>query len=280
MPSRSAWRGLVERALAEDLGSGDVTSQLVVSAEAEGQARIEAREPLVVCGLEVAAEVFAQVDPALRFDRLESDGASVEAGTALARVSGNMHAILSGERTALNFMTRLSGVASLTRRYVEITMSDTTDCNGPNGDRDSRGRFAIGNPGGPGHPGIRRQAELMRAVREAIEPEDIRAVLRAPVEAALGGDVNAAKLLLARCLGREPAEPPPVVELPEDLSTPAGVLDAGARILHAVAAGTVAPADAQKLLAGLESHRRSVELTDVDVRLRKLEARERIGSRR
>ncbi len=119
MPSRSAWGGLVERALAEDLGPGDVTSQIVISAEAEGTARIEARETLVVCGLEVAAEVFAQVAPALRFDALESDGDSVSAGTPLARISGDMRSILAAERTALNFMARLSGVASLTRRYVD-----------------------------------------------------------------------------------------------------------------------------------------------------------------
>ena len=119
MPSRAAWRGLVERALAEDVGAGDVTSRITLAHDATGTARIEARESLVVCGLDVAEEVFAQVDATLRFETLQSDGDAVDAGAPLAHVSGGMRAILAGERTALNFLAHLCGVASLTRRYVE-----------------------------------------------------------------------------------------------------------------------------------------------------------------
>jgi nicotinate-nucleotide pyrophosphorylase (carboxylating) len=119
MPPHSAWRALVERAIAEDLGPGDVTSQATLSPELNGSARIEAREPLIVCGLELAREVFRQVDPTLEFDAREHDGAAVDAGSVLAFVSGNMRALLVGERSALNFLARLCGIASATRRYVE-----------------------------------------------------------------------------------------------------------------------------------------------------------------
>jgi nicotinate-nucleotide pyrophosphorylase (carboxylating) len=119
MPPHSAWRALVERAIAEDLGPGDVTSQATLSPELNGSARIEAREPLIVCGLELAREVFRQVDPTLEFDAREHDGAAVDAGSVLAFVSGNMRALLVGERSALNFLARLCGIASGTRRYVE-----------------------------------------------------------------------------------------------------------------------------------------------------------------
>jgi nicotinate-nucleotide pyrophosphorylase (carboxylating) len=119
MPPHSAWRALVERAIAEDLGPGDVTSQATLSPELNGSARIEAREPLIVCGLELAREVFRQVDPTLEFEAREHDGAAVDAGSVLAFVSGNMRALLVGERSALNFLARLCGIASGTRRYVE-----------------------------------------------------------------------------------------------------------------------------------------------------------------
>jgi len=119
MPSPLLWRALVDRALAEDLGPGDVTSEATLSREAEGTGRIEAREPLVVCGLEIAAEVFRRVDPGLHFEACEEDGSAVDAGAPLARISGGYRALLVGERTALNFLGRLCGIATGTRRYVD-----------------------------------------------------------------------------------------------------------------------------------------------------------------
>jgi nicotinate-nucleotide pyrophosphorylase (carboxylating) len=110
---------LVEWALAEDLRSGDVTSQSVLAPDASGRARIEAREPLVVCGLPLAQAVFARLDPALHFEPRVEDGARVPPGAVLARLSGPLHAILAGERTALNFLQRMSGVAGHTARFVE-----------------------------------------------------------------------------------------------------------------------------------------------------------------
>jgi nicotinate-nucleotide pyrophosphorylase (carboxylating) len=118
LPPRHAWAPLVEWALAEDLRSGDATTRSVVPPDAAGRARIEARQPLTVCGLDVAREVFARVDPALRFETLVADGTRTAAGDVLARLDGSLHAILAGERTALNFLQRMSGIATLTRRYV------------------------------------------------------------------------------------------------------------------------------------------------------------------
>lgn len=118
LPSPRNWRPLLELALAEDLGPGDVTTPLVVPADAQGRARIEARQPLVVCGLPIAQAVFEAVDPALGFESVRAEGALVSAGEPLAFVSGNLRAILAAERTALNFLGRLCGVATTTRRFA------------------------------------------------------------------------------------------------------------------------------------------------------------------
>ena len=106
-------------ALAEDVGEGDVTTDATVDAAATGTADLVVKEDGVVCGLDVAEAVFRAVDPELRFERLVDEGAVVVAGTAVVRVIGPERAILTGERTALNFLARLSGVATLTRRYVD-----------------------------------------------------------------------------------------------------------------------------------------------------------------
>ena len=106
-------------ALAEDVGKGDVTTEATVDAVATGSADVVVKEPGVVCGLEIAEAVFLAVDPELRFERLVDDGAVVAAGAPVARVAGPERAILTGERTALNFLARLSGIATLTRRYVD-----------------------------------------------------------------------------------------------------------------------------------------------------------------
>jgi nicotinate-nucleotide pyrophosphorylase (carboxylating) len=122
MPSRpplSAWRELVVRALAEDVGSGDITSALTIPADTRGRAQIEARQDLVVCGLPVAEEVFRQVDPELGIEAQARDGDSVSAGTPLLILTGSVRSILTAERTALNFMTRLCGVSLHARRFVE-----------------------------------------------------------------------------------------------------------------------------------------------------------------
>ena len=111
---------LLELALQEDLGNrGDLTSSCVVPPETQGSALFVSRKPGRLAGLPIAQMVFTQVDPTLTWQPLESDSASLLPGTALARVSGSMRSILIGERTALNFLQRLSGIATLTARYAE-----------------------------------------------------------------------------------------------------------------------------------------------------------------
>lgn len=110
---------LVARALAEDLGSGDVTTEACVPPDRTAHASGRAREPLVVCGGQVASRVFALVDPALRFTVVTADGARAAAGDVLFTVEGSARSVLVGERVALNFFQRMSGVATATRRYVD-----------------------------------------------------------------------------------------------------------------------------------------------------------------
>ena len=119
LPPAHTWAPLLEAALAEDLRSGDVTSQLVIDASAAGSGRIEARQPLVVCGLELAAAAFVQVDPGVHFDPLRRAGDRAATGDVLARMHGPLRGILAAERTALNFLGRMCGVATQTARYVD-----------------------------------------------------------------------------------------------------------------------------------------------------------------
>jgi nicotinate-nucleotide pyrophosphorylase (carboxylating) len=110
-------RDLIERALAEDVGSGDLTTAAVVPEGALAVARIEQRAAGVLAGLDMAAAVFERVDPALVWRAVAREGEWREPGTA-AEVEGAAASILTGERVALNFLGRLSGVATLTARFV------------------------------------------------------------------------------------------------------------------------------------------------------------------
>jgi len=110
----------VREALAEDVGSGDVTSDGVVAQDATAEAVILVKRPGVVCGLEAARAVFQTLDPGIRFEPLAADGDRIEDVPAeVVRVQGTARALLTGERTALNLLGRLSGIATLTRRYVD-----------------------------------------------------------------------------------------------------------------------------------------------------------------
>jgi nicotinate-nucleotide pyrophosphorylase (carboxylating) len=109
---------LIGRALAEDLGAGDLTTRAVVPDGAQARARIEQRAPGVVAGLGVAQAVFERLDGSLRFDARAPEGEWREPGV-LAEISGAGASILASERVALNFLGRLSGVATLTARYVQ-----------------------------------------------------------------------------------------------------------------------------------------------------------------
>jgi len=117
---------VVRAALSEDRAGDDVTTQAVVEPALVARGRLVAREAGVVCGLVVARYVFATLDERVEFEAHVDDGAKVEGGTSLATVVGPAQAILSAERTALNLLQRLSGVATLTKRYVEKVAG--TDC--------------------------------------------------------------------------------------------------------------------------------------------------------
>src|SRR5207253_3415174 len=117
--TESALRRLVEHALDEDLGRGDVTSDLLVPSGVDARAAVRSRGEGVVAGLDVAALVFEAADPRVKFTALTADGSTVARGQDVAVVSGAARGVLRGERVALNFLQRLSGVATLTARYVE-----------------------------------------------------------------------------------------------------------------------------------------------------------------
>ncbi len=110
---------LIDTALAEDLGSGDVTSAYFVPAERRATAMVMTKADGVVAGVELAAEVFRRVDEETKIDILLQDGRRVSGRAGVLKVSGKARSLLTAERVALNFMQRMSGVASMTRRFVD-----------------------------------------------------------------------------------------------------------------------------------------------------------------
>ena len=110
---------IIDRALAEDLGKGDVTTKALIPGDRQGTGFMVAKEEGVLAGMSVAKQVFHRVDPELKVEILLEDGARVRPGTRIANVSGSIASILKAERVALNFLQRLSGIASETNRYVE-----------------------------------------------------------------------------------------------------------------------------------------------------------------
>ncbi|HZY10184.1 MAG TPA: carboxylating nicotinate-nucleotide diphosphorylase, partial [Bacteroidota bacterium] len=115
---------IIEDALHEDIGMGDLTTEAIVSEGERGQGEILVKEAGVIAGLEIASLVFQSVDPELNFKPLVSEGANVEAKTVVGTVEGTLASILTAERTALNFLQRMSGIATLTRRFVDRIKGD------------------------------------------------------------------------------------------------------------------------------------------------------------
>ena len=111
---------LVRRALDEDIGAGDVTTQATIPADAVARARMVSRQPGLAAGLPVVAEVYRQLSPSVRVAMVSTDGSRVGPGDVLCEIDGSARAILTGERVALNFVQRLSGVATRTARFVEL----------------------------------------------------------------------------------------------------------------------------------------------------------------
>ncbi len=112
-------RETIARALAEDLGPGDITSECFIPADHRSSARIIAKENAILAGTEVAREVFRQVDPAIEIEIRKNDGETIVPGDLILIATDPTRALLSAERTALNFLQRLSGIATLTRRFVD-----------------------------------------------------------------------------------------------------------------------------------------------------------------
>lgn len=125
-PPRGAIERIVRLALEEDFGRGDVTSEACLPPGTRGEACFVARQALVVCGVQVIREVYRQVDGDVDVHERVKDGEHVEAGTVVAAVAGPAASILAGERVALNFAQRLSGTATLTRRFVEALPEEST----------------------------------------------------------------------------------------------------------------------------------------------------------
>jgi nicotinate-nucleotide pyrophosphorylase (carboxylating) len=117
--STSAVRRLVDLALEEDLGRGDVTTQAVIAAGTMATAHLVARQPMVLAGLDICTAVFLRVDPSVHVNDLAKDGDRLQAGTTVAVYRGPAATLLAAERTALNFIQRLSGVATLSRAFVD-----------------------------------------------------------------------------------------------------------------------------------------------------------------
>jgi nicotinate-nucleotide pyrophosphorylase (carboxylating) len=115
----SAAAPLIEAALAEDLGPGDVTTEAIVPAGAKGEGVILAKAEGILAGLPIAGEVFRRVEPGIQFTPEAQDGEPVAPGQVVACLAGPLRGLLTAERVALNFLCRLSGIATLTSRYVE-----------------------------------------------------------------------------------------------------------------------------------------------------------------
>ncbi len=117
---------LIELALDEDVGPGDRTTEAVVPADARGSGLLVAKQTLVVSGVSAAARVFRVLDPSCRIEALKGEGDAAGPGDGVLRVRGSLRAVLTGERTALNLLQRLCGVATLTRKYAQALAGTKT----------------------------------------------------------------------------------------------------------------------------------------------------------
>jgi nicotinate-nucleotide pyrophosphorylase (carboxylating) len=185
---RSTLTNIVRIALDEDLGRGDLTTEACVAADATGKASLRAREAVVFCGAELVREVFAQVDPRVRVEALVQDGARAAAGSVLMTLEGRSRSLLEGERVALNFAQRLSGIATLTRAYVDAIPSGAstriTDTRKTTPGLRALERYAVRCGGGHNHREDLSSAVLIKdnhiAASGGIEQAIARARERAP----------------------------------------------------------------------------------------------------
>lgn len=182
---------LVYAALAEDVGDGDITTDATVDADAVGTAELVTRAPGVVVGLAAAEAVFRALDPAIEFEWLVEEGELLAGPAPVARVSGSLRAILTGERAALNLLGRLSGIATLTRRYVDAVSGTGVailDTRKTTPGLRALEKHAVAYGGGRNHrfgldDGVLVKDNHLRAagsVREAVER--VRAATELPIE--------------------------------------------------------------------------------------------------
>jgi nicotinate-nucleotide pyrophosphorylase (carboxylating) len=199
---------IVTTALREDLALGDVTSEAVVEETSRAVGRAIAKQPLVVCGGDVFARVFYLVDPGVRVERKLADGARARAGDVLWVAEGSARSLLAAERTALNFTQRLSGIASLTARFVDAVPAGlklrVTDTRKTTPGLRALERYAVRTGGGRNHRddlgtailikdnhivaagGIPRAVELARARASHVTRVEVEVETLADLDLALG----------------------------------------------------------------------------------------------
>jgi nicotinate-nucleotide pyrophosphorylase (carboxylating) len=185
---------LIVRALEEDLGAGDVTTESCVPEDRRATANGVARKEIVACGVPVAARVFTTIDPSVRFEAKIVEGAKVKPGTVLFTVEGGARALLTAERVALNLIQRMCGVATVTRRYVDALPAGTktriTDTRKTTPGLRLLERYAVRRGGGHNHRNDLGSAVLIKdnhivaagGVRAAIESARARAPHTSKIE--------------------------------------------------------------------------------------------------
>jgi nicotinate-nucleotide pyrophosphorylase (carboxylating) len=229
------YRDVVRRALAEDLGSGDLTTSAVVAAGQWARGTLLAKSHAVLAGLDVALEAFRQVDPALSATVLRADGEWCDPGSTVASLTGQAAALLMAERTALNFLQRLSGIATLTRRFVDAAggAAAVLDTRKTTPTLRALEKYAVRAGGGVNHRsgladgvlikdnhvrlagGVERAVSRMRASAEQL-PVEVEAQSLEEVDRALaaGADIvlldnlsiDDIRTAVARCRGRAKTE--------------------------------------------------------------------------
>jgi nicotinate-nucleotide pyrophosphorylase (carboxylating) len=179
---------IVAAALEEDLGRGDITTDACVPADTQGRCAFRARSPLVSAGGAIIAEVFGQIAPSVVVSDLVPDGSALSAGAVMARVQGPARCLLKGERVALNFVQRLCGTATLTRRYVEAlppgSRTRIVDTRKTTPGLRALERLAVRAGGGHNHREDLSSAVLIKdnhiAAAGGVEPAILRCRERAP----------------------------------------------------------------------------------------------------
>lgn len=176
-PSLSRIKSVVVKALEEDLGQGDITTESLISPQLMGKASLLVKSRGVLAGIQVAEMAFVQVDHSIRFDRLSQDGMPVEPGDRVATITGKVASILKAERVALNFLQHLSGVATETSKYVEAvsgTSAKILDTRKTTPGLRLFEKYAVKMGGGQNHrAGLGDQVLIKDNHLEALHSEDI-----------------------------------------------------------------------------------------------------------